>query len=486
MRQSFCILRKDFGRLWIETVISMVALGLLTRTEWQLSTAARNPRWYSQVLPVVAVFLSWWFLVVRLIQGEALVGERRFWVTRPYIWYKLLAAKALFIVAFVALPLVLSQMALVVLARGPLLANIGGVILGTGGAMLAGILPVAACAVMTRDLPRWLMCAVLLILLLIGMVWLDTVTPDSHVSTGWDSAENVQAVVFAGLALSGIVLRYARRHSRWGGVAIVAGFVALPVAQVAVPYRAIIAARFPMLEENQLLFRARYVPKAGPITDGGVGADRRIRVCVPMQIVATREDPLLTLNGVMLSADLPDGKRYESEWQPAYHSPLTGGEPFVVDLEIDRSVVERAKETAVPARLSVAVSEMEDRGRQRIVARRAFEAPGVGSCWIDGFSGVLECRSTNGGPLMVMVTVRESEWTCEPDSNARDRVIRSLNSNSGDGPLSPLILRSFDVGRVCPGTPLQFSTPVVVRRFRFEVPLGVVDLRRYVSSGLLL
>ncbi|MGC4054724.1 MAG: hypothetical protein QM757_38245 [Paludibaculum sp.] len=193
--------------------------------------------------------------MVRLVQGEALVGDRQFWVTRPYIWYKLLAAKGLFMRRFCRRRALISQIALLLCNRGPVLANLTAVILGTGGAMLVGVLPVVACAVLTRNLPRWLMSTVGLLLLMIGTVWLDTVTPDSHVSTGWDISDDLQGMFMAGLTLIGITLRYARRHSRWGIIAIFAGFVVLPVVQLVTPYRTILSARFPIVDVRQLPFR---------------------------------------------------------------------------------------------------------------------------------------------------------------------------------------------------------------------------------------
>jgi hypothetical protein len=39
------------------------------------------------------------------VHGESLVGDRQFWVTRPYDWKKLVVDKALFVLTFINLPL---------------------------------------------------------------------------------------------------------------------------------------------------------------------------------------------------------------------------------------------------------------------------------------------------------------------------------------------------------------------------------------------
>src|SRR5690349_5422525 len=120
MNQVLHIFRKDTRRLWIEVLISVAALGVLTWTQWRMVTPERGydyDRWYREVLPFVITLLSWWFITVRLVHNEALVGDRQFWITRPYVWYKLLAAKILFAVLWIGLPILISQIVLLALHR---------------------------------------------------------------------------------------------------------------------------------------------------------------------------------------------------------------------------------------------------------------------------------------------------------------------------------------------------------------------------------
>jgi len=53
--------------------------------------------------------LSWAFLIVQVIHGEMLAGHRQFWITRPYEWKKLLAAKVLFMVSTINLPVLVAD-----------------------------------------------------------------------------------------------------------------------------------------------------------------------------------------------------------------------------------------------------------------------------------------------------------------------------------------------------------------------------------------
>ena len=61
--------------------------------------------------------LAWWFAIGAAVQGESLSGDRQFWVTRPYSWKSLLAAKLLFLAAFMGLPVFLSD-CVILLANG--------------------------------------------------------------------------------------------------------------------------------------------------------------------------------------------------------------------------------------------------------------------------------------------------------------------------------------------------------------------------------
>src|SRR5262249_59442783 len=125
-----------------------------------------------------------------------LVGDRTFWTTRPYIWYKLLAAKVLFVASWMAVPFAISQVVLLLADHRSLSPHLGRIILDTGGVMLVGVLPVVALAAITRTLGQWVLCAVSLILVAIGFGALDSYIPDSHVPIGYELSDTLLAIVF--------------------------------------------------------------------------------------------------------------------------------------------------------------------------------------------------------------------------------------------------------------------------------------------------
>jgi hypothetical protein len=116
----------------------------------------------------VLLLVSWTMLVARVIQTEALPGDRHFWLTRPYNRSSLILSKALFVVAFINLPLMVTQAAIVSLSGLPLLANLGGLFANQLLLTVVVLLPVATVAALTRNLAQFLPAAVLVGLVLAG------------------------------------------------------------------------------------------------------------------------------------------------------------------------------------------------------------------------------------------------------------------------------------------------------------------------------
>ncbi len=98
MTQILHIFRKDARRHWPEILVSLVLIAVFVwyqPRKWTgQAISIRFVAGLLNILPALLV-LSWAFLIARLVQGELLVGDRQFWITRPYDWYKLLASKLL-------------------------------------------------------------------------------------------------------------------------------------------------------------------------------------------------------------------------------------------------------------------------------------------------------------------------------------------------------------------------------------------------------
>src|SRR4030088_2367087 len=120
MKQILNIFRKDLRRFWREIAVSLALLATYSWNDVRGWAGERNLLanaglaalfGYQFLSGLVATLLpvAWAFLVVRVVQGEALVGDRQFWVTRPYEWKKLLAAKVTFAVLTINRPVPLAD-----------------------------------------------------------------------------------------------------------------------------------------------------------------------------------------------------------------------------------------------------------------------------------------------------------------------------------------------------------------------------------------
>ncbi len=106
MRQALHIFRKDAGHCW--PYIAAV-LALTAANAWQNSREIPNPSLNIDMNLPLLTGLAWWLAIGAAVHGESLIGDRQFWVTRPYSWKSLLAAKLLFVAVFLGLPTFVSD-----------------------------------------------------------------------------------------------------------------------------------------------------------------------------------------------------------------------------------------------------------------------------------------------------------------------------------------------------------------------------------------
>lgn len=139
MRQAFHIFLKDVHHLRVEICL---VLALAATLAWQ-----HADQWTQIVFALAAAYL-----IARLIQDEPIPGDRQFWITRPYRWKSLLAAKALFILVFVNLPSLLAQVYLLSRAGFPLVPNGAGLVWSQLLDFAVVWLPIAALAALTSSL----------------------------------------------------------------------------------------------------------------------------------------------------------------------------------------------------------------------------------------------------------------------------------------------------------------------------------------------
>src|SRR5258708_19989445 len=156
MRQALHIFKKDVRFLWYEIAVT---LGLVVMLVFYPLLEFMVP-------------IAWCILTARLIYAEPLPGDRLFWITRPYSWRSLLAAKALFILVFVNLPLIVADVILLAKNSFPVLDNLPGVVWSQALITSVFVLPVVVLATITTSLVQLVLAVLVLVLLPISPLWM--------------------------------------------------------------------------------------------------------------------------------------------------------------------------------------------------------------------------------------------------------------------------------------------------------------------------
>ena len=220
MNQVLHIFRKDVRHLWREIAASLallVAFAWLDIRSWSqpyggmatgvsaLLGAEMLPGLVNLLLPV-----SWIFLIVRVIQGESLVGDRQFWVTRPYDWKQLLAAKTLFVLTFVNFPLLLTDAFLLARAGFHPTHYLSGLFWLQLMWILFLFVWLAALATVTHSIAQMLLALLLIVLDLISTSALSSIIQKSGLS---GSINMWWGLVVIAVAVIIVLVQYSRRRT---------------------------------------------------------------------------------------------------------------------------------------------------------------------------------------------------------------------------------------------------------------------------------
>src|ERR1700730_12428583 len=167
MRQALHIFKKDVRYLWYEIAITLALVVMLTCNLW----------WIEFMVPI-----AWCNLTARLIYAEPLPGDRWFWITRPYSWKSLLAAKASFILIFVNLPMVVADIIILFKNGFGVFDNLPGIVWSQVLLVSVVVLPVVVLATITTGLVQLVLAGFVPLLALVPLWGLmhAQASPDWH------------------------------------------------------------------------------------------------------------------------------------------------------------------------------------------------------------------------------------------------------------------------------------------------------------------
>lgn len=426
MKQVVHIFAKDVRQHWPEVAASLVVLALYGWTAAYRPGARINPeldlRRPESILMLLAP-VSWWVMMTRVIHSESLVGHVQWWVTKPYEWGKLLAAKVLFAVSFVVLPVMLLQVWLLRAAGFNPTAHLGG--LGTDLALLVGAVlsPLAALASVTSNFVRMsLTSLVVLVVVILGAVAVRYVQSDRYAA---DWPQYLAFALMLALAATSVVLQYARRRE-WRSRGLLISALVLWLASVLVSATtAAIAKAYPADAPKLSVRLARTNPQ---MSYAAVTRPNLVNLYLLLTMVGVPDDRGVVAHAIQPTVIAADGRQWQGEWQPL------GGQRFIgryaygnVQIVVNREFYDAARSAPVTLQLRLAAVNVEATPTVRMaMPAHDFVVSGLGICspvpypMGGGFAG-FNCRSAVRSPQLTWVTAQWSDSPCDkggPDATS--------------------------------------------------------------------
>lgn len=506
MSQIFNIFQKDARHHWPEILVSW---GLVAVYVWNQprkwanrSVDIRLVTTLLNMLPALLV-LAWAFLIARLVQGETLVGDRQFWITRPYTWYKLLAAKLLAIVVFIDIPLFISQFALLKLGKFSVVPALGGLVLIH--LMFAMILFVAALALsaVTSGIGQAALGLLIVFLVTLGIAGISSQIPNAGMV---DDVDGVQGLLYIACCIAVILLQYTRRRTLLSRMVILGTIALMVLILLLTPYEAILTRHtYPLATKDHPLPAKfsfdRTLTFAHEKRPPGRWVEEEVPLELPFQVADLDDKSLVQLQAIKLDLDWSGGRRWTSHWHSLSHVLSYGRKRTWPGVSIEKKLYDEIQDTPVKAHVTLGMRlfRLSATTSVNVVGDR-IGLPGNVQCvdditmdWLRCFSALKRLK-----PVFIAAELPNPECRVTQEATAEEPLAASpatysdLGSDSGpEFDFTPvqdftIILSRFYFYEdheirlpVCSGTRLLVSKPELQYAVRDEIDLGEITLANY-------
>ena len=422
MNQTLHIFKKDTRHLYPEILLNiaaMIAFACSAPLQWNFHAGRSSPSLVLVPVLLRAVLpISWLVVISRLVHDESLVGDRQFWISRPYRWQALLAAKVLFLLVFLSLPFLLMQIYLLQHAGLDISACVADLLLYQLRLAAIFFIPFFTIAAVTSTFAR------LTLTLLLGFLYLGALLaigvhftdrrlfPQSLTVFGF--------VLFTLVLLSLIVVQYAARKTRAVRIALLALPMLLLVLGLVAPMKLLIHDAYPALPKS---VRPKWSINTEPRSDESASTrssttpvEDQVLVKLPLHEDNPPTGESFKVNAVAASIEAP-GYRWSSAFLVSGDVERSGPQhdPSITVM-IPTRVAERIRTTPVDLHLQLA-STFYKAGTADLTHASAptFQAPGHGLCPLDTDGTIWNCRYAFRLPTPMGVTMNVSSQPCDGD-----------------------------------------------------------------------
>jgi hypothetical protein len=519
MNQILHIFYKDARKHWLEILISLALLILYARHEsplWPESPVYGYLRAGSVFLSLVsglvipALIFFWGFLILRLVQDETLVGDRQWWVTKPYVWWKLLLAKLLFVAAFISFPLFIVQLYLLRHAGFPAVSNLRGVVRMQFVVPLVIILISLLLACLTRNLGQALLAIGLSLLYIIFAASISSaLRPHTLQETSkfWD---NVQVFLLIAPVIVVPIWQFARRRT-WASRGTLISCVAASTLLSFIPGNSVDRS-YPLVKESaapaHLSISAAPQKKSPAPTSGTT----QFILNLPLDLSAMDQNTLVELEGLNVSADSAEDSRWSSGWQAQHSYWWPEIKNQTLSYQLKQQEYEQTKSKPLNLHIQLLLSEYKtvtDHALQ--VSPATFHDPFLGICRVmPAFTGGLECLRPLRDPSYVARFDEAASSCLSPDDRTQNAppgwglahaTSALTESTAPSAALNPVVRYQmyfgFDALRhsaddnlpqkyafvtLCPGAEIQIMRPKFQRKVRVQLDLPQRRLEEFAEA----
>jgi hypothetical protein len=422
-----------------------------------------------------------------------LVGDRQWWVTKPYEWWKLLAAKELFLVIFACGPLFLSQVYLLHVAHFPALQLLGGIVRSQVGLAMILLLPGVVIGCLTRNLGQAVLGLVVTVVVLLAATNLLDRIPNNQPTFATDAEDTASGLIALALLVAAIGWQYARRKTWALRGLLLGGAVSISLLGGVTPYTWLLERNYPLVSADQSPVRL-YVAevKQEKRKSKTLSPTRDVNIFLSLRISVVQPGHVVVVSGMRISATGADGRTWNPGWRSQSMQTWAGEEqspgPFTLRCE---DFVER-RDQLLRLRVEQAITEfVAVEERNVVVPAGEFSDPQLGTCELDQrISRGLNCRRPFRNPgLMASLEPRQANCRLEEDAGltAETRTTHAwfppVDENSIEPMLSPVqdyqiffgsqrwqlllpgeLENKRRVVQLCPGVTVKLSKPVASRQ----------------------
>lgn len=512
------IFRKDGRRHWPEILASLVLLALYAhlnvhpwqKPDYRSFLFGRLFSLKSSVTPVLLLF--WSFMIVRVVQSETLVGDRQWWITKPYDWWKLLFAKLFFVVVVILLPLFFVQLYLLHGAGFSFFRNLGG-ILGTEFALSVVLFaPSFSLAALSKGLGQAFLGLVAIFLGAWAIYWVTDNAPSGNMSNFADTPQSIQTVLLVCAIIVATLFQFARRKI-WSSRGLIMGtFSAVLLIGHFTPYGKYVERAYPLVSNPPARISLRQ-PNESIGGHTPFDFSDNISLLIPLKVSGVAKNSVVLVDGMTLALKTSDGTQWSRGWFNQWLQIWSEDERESLSYQMKRKDYEKLKGSTVQVQIQLALREYREADVTEVVATGSpFRDPRLGLCRLGTFRtssvGTVECLKPIRSPgLMATFDPKQAQcyvadedyagpeltpvhaWLGPGDNGIPDPGVSPLQEYSIYFSQSkPWVPREDSSGRstpvrLCSGTRIRLARPAEAQRFRLKLQLDNVPFDALVAGG---